>query len=102
MDDLHPVIIEDFPLEAFTEGMTDAERGAFYNGFSKCYSAWLFSIGKNERLFLSREKAEMIEHFTNLMIDHVKGGHRGMISSCPNCSTTAEKGYTFLIPDRSL
>ncbi len=71
-DNLHPIIVDDFPLEQFTESMNIQEKKAFYKGFSKCYTAFLGAIHENEKIFLPSEYPDMIFHFTDLMIEQVQ------------------------------
>lgn len=62
-------MIQDFPLEKFMTGMSEEQKQHFCKGFTKCYSTFISAIDRNNRLFLSSENVEMLEHFTGLMIE---------------------------------
>ncbi len=47
--DIHPVIIEDFPLEKLTRDMSLIEKEAFLKGFSKCFTSLISAINANEK-----------------------------------------------------
>jgi|GEM_PF-6451370 len=69
--DIHPVIIEDFPLEKLTRDMSLIEKEAFLKGFSKCFTSLISAINANEKILFPNQKAHHFEHISDLMISSI-------------------------------
>ena len=71
--DILPMIIEDFPLEVFTSNMSDIERKAFYQGFSKCFVTMIKAIKCERGVYILPTNSDVLfGKVSEAMISEIK------------------------------
>lgn len=69
-NDTLPPILDNFPLEKHVEGLSDAQKKAWYKGFSKAYTLLAKAVARENAVYiLPKESADLFGKLSDKVID---------------------------------